>query len=107
MTGPFRRTGKQVLDCNWHFADACSEAAAQQIVDAMNAAQASAQKIIDIAIAMNRGVAPMQPGDEFTIDVDGKRYGGTVPTHRIERQGDEYACSCGLRWDIVDGEEHP
>lgn len=27
--------------------------------------------------------------------------------HLTERQSDEYACSCGARWDVADGSEHP
>lgn len=27
--------------------------------------------------------------------------------HRIERQVDEYACSCGARWDVREGDDHP
>jgi hypothetical protein len=25
----------------------------------------------------------------------------------IRRENDEYACSCGARWDVADGEDHP
>lgn len=27
--------------------------------------------------------------------------------HHITRQGDEYACKCGRRWDVQDGSDHP
>ena len=27
--------------------------------------------------------------------------------HRIARQGDEFACSCGARWDVCEGKAHP
>lgn len=27
--------------------------------------------------------------------------------HYIRREADEYACSCGARWDVSDGDEHP
>ena len=26
--------------------------------------------------------------------------------HRIQREGDEYACSCGLRWGLDDIDPH-
>lgn len=29
------------------------------------------------------------------------------PEHIWQRQQDEYACSCGARWDVSDGDEHP
>lgn len=28
-------------------------------------------------------------------------------SHNLRREGDEYACSCGARWDVSDGEAHP
>lgn len=31
----------------------------------------------------------------------------TVCTGTMARQSDEYACSCGTRWDAADGEVHP
>ena len=27
--------------------------------------------------------------------------------HKVRREGDEYACSCGKRWDKTDGKDHP
>lgn len=27
--------------------------------------------------------------------------------HHIRQENDEYACACGVRWDIADGEDHP
>lgn len=30
-----------------------------------------------------------------------------VQWHIVTRQSDEYACSCGKRWDVEDGVEHP
>lgn len=31
----------------------------------------------------------------------------TVISHAIRQEGDEFACSCGTRWDVSEGEEHP
>lgn len=31
----------------------------------------------------------------------------TKCTGTVTRQSDEYACSCGARWDVSDGERHP
>lgn len=28
-------------------------------------------------------------------------------THTVRQESDEYACSCGTRWDVADGENHP
>jgi len=30
-----------------------------------------------------------------------------VMTHTIRQEGDEYACRCGRRWDVSEGNEHP
>lgn len=27
--------------------------------------------------------------------------------HCTRREGDEYACSCGARWDVSEGDDHP
>lgn len=27
--------------------------------------------------------------------------------HKINREGDEYTCTCGLRWDIDEDDPHP
>lgn len=30
----------------------------------------------------------------------------TTVNHRITREGDEYVCTCGLRWDIDEDDPH-
>lgn len=27
--------------------------------------------------------------------------------HHVRQENDEYACSCGTRWDAAEGEDHP
>jgi dCTP deaminase len=53
-----------------------------------------------------RGAQPARFDDEpllFAPDV--------IPAqpweHSVRQENDEYACSCGRRWDIRDGKEHP
>lgn len=29
-----------------------------------------------------------------------------MQNHRITREGDEYVCTCGLRWDIDEDDPH-
>ena len=29
-----------------------------------------------------------------------------MDNHKVTREGDEYACSCGLRWDIGEDDPH-
>ena len=79
--------------------------------------------------------ATLQFGDRFTFEFGGVQYEGVVDPylppdtikmqgadhatrpdqtvwsrtdgHIWQRQQDEYACSCGARWDVSDGDEHP
>lgn len=82
MPPPYTTTGKQVLhtvDALWaHYADAVTPAAAEHIAEALTQ-------------AARRMPEPTR----------------WVHDHHTERQGDEYACSCGVRWDASEGEEHP
>ena len=34
------------------------------------------------------------------------RLSAVASKHRIQREGDEYACSCGLRWGLDDIDPH-
>lgn len=73
----YTRTGKQVLDGGKHMADAADEMAAMQILNALR----------DIEQRANapRVTAPLRLND-----------------CRVERQEDEMACRCGLRWSVDD-----
>ena len=81
----YRAAGKQVqrqVDGLWtHFADAISEIAAGLI-----------------AAAMNAYVTQFTPVDLRPMRITG---------HSVRQENDEYACSCGARWDVRDGEDHP
>jgi hypothetical protein len=54
-------------------------------------------------------------GELVEIVVDGMRfYAHPAPIHpvriiehSVRQENDEYACLCGKRWDVSDGEEHP
>lgn len=86
-------TGKQVLCDGRHFADAADVTAADQIVDAMNRLDEAER-------------------DEATADMfahpgsynDPRLY---IGHHSIRQENDEYACSCGARWDVAEGNDHP
>ncbi len=81
----FHSLGKQVLDGVAHYADACSNEAAEAICSAMN----------------RLGYyAPPEPIDTQPPPVISK-------SHAIRQESDEYACSCGMRWATDEGEEHP
>lgn len=77
----YKHVGKQVLvryGSGWaQFADAASEGAAATIVAALNPLSEPAE--VDV-----------KPGK-----------------HQVRHEGDEYACACGKRWDVCDGEDHP
>lgn len=76
--------GKEVLSDREHIADARDPGTAIMIAEALN----------------RTGDIERHP-DMFSDRPT------AMPEHRIERQGDEYACSCGSRWDASEGEEHP
>lgn len=51
------------------------------------------------------GQGAPQPGDTFPTD-----YGisdNSRDRHTVRQESDEYACSCGMRWSVSEGENHP
>jgi len=92
--------GKQVLLDGTHYADARDPVVAQQIVEAL--------RLREDLVAWN-DVSPMHPDQvvEITpIAADApRRVRGMVC--QVTQQQDEYACTCGRRWDVADGPEHP
>jgi hypothetical protein len=76
----FSAMGKQVLDGGYHYADARSDIAAKLIADALNAHM--------------HDDCPVMPEIRTT-------------EHAIRQENDEYACMCGARWDVRDGDAHP
>jgi len=128
MTQRYKASGKEVLRNFRHFADCIDPGAAQMIVDALNAAdctEATAQR--DLPLADNGPLFNPQPGDKSHKEIGEYRF--TPPllvcskcfhvrekyrecpncpdTHSVRQENDEYACSCGKRWDVADGENHP
>ena len=62
--------------------------------------------------------AECEDGSIEWIEISGKRYHLDMrelvdsspvmqPKHHVRQESDEYACSCGRRWDVADGEDHP
>lgn len=97
MPAPFSASGKQVLHTvdglQAHFADAVSIAAAEQIVAALNPQDWGVMKkhLSDAVGELNSiGLQPPQ-----------RR------SHQVRQENDEYACVCGARWDVAEGEDHP
>lgn len=72
----FTRTGKQIMQSGQHMADAVDELAAMTIVNALRALE----------------------------DVEAKRVAPSLRLNdcRKRREGDEWACYCGLRWAVDD-----
>ena len=94
MPAPYRSQGKQVLHTvdglSCHFADAVSDAAAAMIVEALTPS------------------FTIGPVDLPNVRQLVTEYIGNPKTnHRVRQENDEYACSCGMRWDVQDGEDHP
>lgn len=74
MMSRYRRTGKQILLDDKHFADAADELAAMQILNALKDME-----------QRHRASAPLNLNE-----------------CRFQRQGDEFSCACGLRWSVDD-----
>lgn len=74
--------GKQVMNGKDHIADAVDPDVALQIAE-----------------ALNRTPDYDRHPDMFSTQ--------PTATHAVRQENDEYACSCGRRWDVRDGEEHP
>jgi hypothetical protein len=88
----YRTNGKQVLRGSEHVADAADTTWAQIIADALNGEREAlrAMRIDPIRVSNYDYVSTREQ-----------------PAHTWQRQQDEYACSCGVRWDVSDGEDHP
>lgn len=76
MSSRYTRNSKQILCYGEHFADACDELAAMQI---LNALQDMEYRVV------NKVVAPLR-----------------LNSCRVRRENDEMVCACGLRWDVND-----
>lgn len=116
----YRRTGKQVLYNDQHFADAVTECAAQLIVDGLNTfdhplihpdlAQPERESDYDweqVVPDDPHSFVVREPRDKSLVDFDGAGEMLKPIEHHVSRQSDEYACSCGARWPVDEGEEHP
>lgn len=118
--------GKQVMRDRQHFADAATEQVAQIIVTALNAMRGDVETLELPAlldpfpkpgeiITFEDGVEPMRvrgepvewPVDWTPLHLPRSLDISITHRHDISQQSDEYACSCGKRWDVRDGEEHP
>lgn len=78
----YHSLGKQVLNGSQHVADAISPGMATRIAEGLNRTE---------NIERHPDMFSDQP---------------TAACH-VRQENDEYACSCGKRWDVADGEEHP
>lgn len=72
----YTRAGKQILLDGKHMADAVDETAAMMILNALRA---------------------LEPASDLSVRID---------PHLQRREGDEYACSCGLRWSAGEDDPH-
>lgn len=87
----YTRNAKEVLRDGKHFADCIDDSAARLIADALNE---------------RRGMSSAQ--QSLPLDgADGPLFGRATTLHTIRQENDEYACMCGMRWDVAEGEDHP
>jgi len=82
--------GKEVLRDGHHYADAISTGAAERIARALNDTDTPLVPIMPELITRDK------PGPLFI-----------EPKHAVRQESDEYACACGARWPVSEGEEHP
>lgn len=88
MPGGYYTCGKQVLWGTSDIAQAKDNATAIMIADALNG---HPEALFDFDPIMPEVlVAPKPPGP-----------------HNLRRESDEYVCSCGIRWGVDEGNEHP
>jgi len=85
----YRAQGKQVLQDDKHFADAVGEVEALMIVNALRAVDGRADPLYLVGEVTSETVIRRQP----TLNLN---------TCRKRREGDEFACMCGLRWAADD-----
>ncbi len=88
MSGGYYACGKQILWGKTSIADAKDNETAQLIADALNS---HPEALPDHS--------PVMPEIQL-IAIPGK-------THGIRQENDEFACSCGARWAVNEGEQHP
>lgn len=126
MPAPYSRFGKEVShtvnQLRAPFAQGVSEGYAELILKALEIAEAYNWQMPDDSplplprFAKNLEILShhdfmQQHGDPDdlewipVIELAPVRLAGMF--HSVRQEGDEYACRCGTRWDVSEGEEHP
>lgn len=62
---------------------------------------------LDRLLALVERIKPVGPQGDLILDMKDQAARLRLPRHNVRRENDEYACSCGRRWPMEDGEEHP
>lgn len=126
----YHNNAKQVLRDGKHFADCIDDGAARLVAEALNERKGMPQ--IQQSLPLDGADGPLFIGDRapprsiqyepFSEEKHGNLNWVPVldPTprpnhyrvppklpHTVRQENDEYACSCGARWDVADGEDHP
>lgn len=112
----YHTNSKQVLRDGKHFADCIDDGAARLIADALN--ERKGMPVEQPVLPLDGADGPLFVGDKVmprrvneklmthAKEADLRLLKG-AGTHRIRQENDEYACSCGTRWAVEDGEDHP
>ena len=93
----YHSNGKQVLRDGLHFADCIDSGAATLIADALNDRRTISQSQETLQL----------DGADGPLFVSNYRTTWGTDAHQVRQENDEYACACGARWDVADGEDHP
>lgn len=118
MPAPYSRFGKEVShtvnQLRAPFAQGVSESYAELIVKALEIAEAYNWMMPDDSpLPLPRfGDEPEQDDlawgvGDIEVYYSHKSVDPAILVHNIRQEGDEYACRCGTRWDVSEGEEHP
>lgn len=116
----YHTNSKEVLRDGKHFADCIDDGAARLIADALN--ERKGMPVEQPALPLDGADGPLFVGDRvpprgitraFNSNRDGnfgkqlaERYFDAIG-HHVRQENDEYACVCGARWAVEDGEDHP
>lgn len=119
----YHTNSKEVLRDGKHFADCIDDGAARLIADALNERRGMPVADTQDVLPLDGADGPLFVGDRVLPRGISKAYSPSRDQnisraelarnyfdaigHLVWRENDEYACSCGARWDVADGEDHP
>lgn len=102
----YHTNSKEVLRDGKHFADCIDDGAARLIADALNERKGM-PSVEQPALPLDGADGPLFVGSALVKAEFAERLIVSAEMHHVRQENDEYACSCGKRWGVEDGEDHP